>query len=142
MSCLLCEQPGGDLVWQDEACRVVLPSEPGYPGFVRVIAQPHVAEMTDMSKAQRAHVMAVVWTCEAVLRRVMQPTKVNLASLGNRVPHLHWHVIARFEGDAHFPGSVWSEPQREVPATRLAHWQAAAQALPVALREALMEVTP
>jgi diadenosine tetraphosphate (Ap4A) HIT family hydrolase len=141
MSCLLCEQLGGDLVWQDEACRVVLPSEPGYPGFVRVIAQQHVAEMTDLSAAQRARVMSVVWTCEAILRRVMQPAKVNLASLGNMVPHLHWHVIARFGDDAHFPGSVWSEPQREVSATCLAQWQAAAQALPLALRETLMEVT-
>jgi len=37
-----------------------------------------------------------------------KPTKINLASLGNMVPHLHWHVIARFEGDARWPAPVWA----------------------------------
>jgi diadenosine tetraphosphate (Ap4A) HIT family hydrolase len=43
---------------------------------------------------------------------VMYPDKVNLAALGNMVPHLHWHIIPRFKEDVFFPGSVWSEKQR------------------------------
>jgi len=57
--------------------------------------------------------MAVVWDVEAVLRKVMQPTKMNLASLGNQVPHLHWHLIPRFSDDRHFPDPIWADPQRE-----------------------------
>ena len=140
MSCLFCTEAGGKVVWQDDLCRVVLPQESAYPGFVRVIAQDHVAEMTDLNAAQRARVMAVVWACEAMLRRVMQPNKVNVASLGNMVTHVHWHVIARFADDAHFPGSVWSTPQREPTAARLAQWQAAAQRLPEALSLSLQEL--
>ena len=49
-----------------------------------------------------------------VLRERLQPTKINLAALGNKVPHLHWHVIARFEWDSHFPEAVWGECQRAV----------------------------
>ena len=57
--------------------------------------------------------MDVVCALEQVLITALQPTKINLAALGNVVPHLHWHVIARFEADSHFPQPVWGAPQRE-----------------------------
>ena len=47
------------------------------------------------------------------MRETMQPDKMNLASLGNMTPHVHWHVIPRFEDDAHFPTPVWATRQRE-----------------------------
>jgi len=78
-----------------------------------VIWAAHVAEMTDLAEEDRAHLMAVVWDVEAVLRAVMMPDKVNLASLGNQAPHLHWHVIPRFADDRHFPDPVWAAPQRQ-----------------------------
>jgi diadenosine tetraphosphate (Ap4A) HIT family hydrolase len=59
--------------------------------------------------------MRVVFAAEAALREVMQPDKVNLASLGNVVPHLHWHVIPRFADDPHFPNPVWGERKRDTP---------------------------
>ena len=65
--------------------------------------------------------MNAVVAVEQVLREHLQPTKINLAALGNAVPHLHWHVIARFDWDIHFPASVWAAPQRAVNAEKLAH---------------------
>lgn len=62
--------------------------------------------------AQRQHFMAVVVGVEEVLRDTLQPDKINLASLGNQVPHLHWHVIPRFTDDAHFPDPIWSTARR------------------------------
>ena len=56
--------------------------------------------------------MTVVWAVEAVLRQALEPAKINLASLGNQVPHLHWHIIPRFSDDAHFPDAVWAAPRR------------------------------
>jgi diadenosine tetraphosphate (Ap4A) HIT family hydrolase len=50
----------------------------------------------------------------------MQPKKINLASLGNMVPHLHWHIIPRYTDDAHFPAPVWAESQRVTSAASLA----------------------
>jgi diadenosine tetraphosphate (Ap4A) HIT family hydrolase len=103
------------VLWRDERCRVLLADEPGYPGFCRVVWRGHVREMTDLADADRRHLMAVVFGVEAAVRDVLAPSKVNLASLGNRVPHLHWHVIPRFEDDPHFPDAVWAAAQRPAP---------------------------
>ncbi len=113
MSCDLCETVGGELLWQDQRCRVVLVGDPDYAGFSRVIWQNHVREMTDLSREDRTHFMSIVFAVEETLRQIMQPDKINLASLGNLTPHLHWHVIARFVGDKHFPGPIWGQAMRE-----------------------------
>jgi len=107
MACELCESDGGALVWRDNQCRVVHVAEPGYPGFCRAIWNAHVAEMTDLTEDERARLMHVVFTVEAVLREQLRPGKINLASLGNVTPHLHWHVIPRFRDDPHFPNPIW-----------------------------------
>jgi diadenosine tetraphosphate (Ap4A) HIT family hydrolase len=110
MSCELCASDGGAVLWRDDFCRVVRPVVEGYPGLLRVIVNRHVKEMTDL--AERDRLMHVVFACEAALRQCYDPDKVNLASLGNVVPHLHWHVIARFADDAHFPDPIWAAARR------------------------------
>jgi hypothetical protein len=64
----------------------------------------------------------LIWTqAERVVAALReQLTKVNLASLGNMVAHVHWHVIARFDWDSHFPSPVWAAAQRASPADRCA----------------------
>jgi diadenosine tetraphosphate (Ap4A) HIT family hydrolase len=112
MACELCEQEGGVVLWRDDFCRVVRVAHADYPGFCRVILDRHVAEMTDLTEAQRERMLRVVFACERALRDIMTPDKVNLASFGNVVPHLHWHVIPRFRDDAHFPDSIWAATRR------------------------------
>src|SRR5665647_606829 len=116
MGCELCVDAGGELLWQDARCRVVAVDERGYPGFCRVIWNLHVAEMTDLAERDREHLMQVVFAVESGLRELLKPHKINLASLGNMTPHLHWHVIPRFENDPHFPQPVWGQRQRELRA--------------------------
>lgn len=113
MSCELCEQIGGELIWQNELLRVVRVNDSDYPGFCRVILNRHEAEMTDLSHAERLQVMETVFSVERVLRTVLQPTKINLASFGNMVPHVHWHVIPRYANDVHFPNPIWGARQRD-----------------------------
>jgi diadenosine tetraphosphate (Ap4A) HIT family hydrolase len=115
VNCPLCDAPAGTVLWRDDFCRVVRADEPDHPGFLRVILNAHVKEMTDLPPAGREALMRVVFAAETALREVMAPDKVNLASLGNVVPHLHWHVIPRFGDDPHFPNPVWGEKQRETP---------------------------
>lgn len=112
MSCPLCQGEGGEVLWQDGFCRVVWVDEPDYPGFCRVILNEHVKEMTDLPVPRQQRLMGVVFTVEAALRELLMPDKVNLASLGNVVPHVHWHVIPRFADDRHFPDAVWASPRR------------------------------
>ena len=59
--------------------------------------------MTDLAAADREHCLRVVFAVEQALRDTLRPDKINVASLGNQVPHVHWHVIPRFADDAHFP---------------------------------------
>ncbi len=118
MNCELCATPGGVVLWQDARCRVVQIEEPGYPGFCRVIWNTHVREMSDLGAADRAHCMNVVFAVERALRQILAPAKINLASLGNMVAHVHWHVIPRFGDDPHFPQPVWGTRQRDGAATR------------------------
>ena len=110
--CVLCREAGGLPVWQGAQLRVIRAQEDGFPAFYRVIWTAHVAEFSDLSQADRLTCMAVVAEVERVLRAQLQPTKINLAALGNMVPHLHWHVIARYDWDSHFPAPVWASPLR------------------------------
>jgi len=111
--CELCEDVGGLLLWQNELCRVVRVEDNDYPGFCRVICSRHVREMSDLPNAEREQLMRVVIAVEQAIRETLRPFKMNLASLGNAVPHLHWHVIPRFQDDRHFPKPIWAAPERE-----------------------------
>ena len=111
--CPLCRRDREAVLWQDDLCRVIAVMQPGYPGFCRVIWHAHVREMTELASAERAHLMHVVWAVEAAQRAVLRPDKVNLASLGNVVPHLHWHVIPRYQDDPHIPDAIWGAPRRK-----------------------------
>lgn len=109
--------------------------EPDYPGFVRVILQRHARELTDLQPDEYQALMQVVFKVEAAVREVMQPDKVNVASLGNMTPHVHWHVIPRFADDRHFPTPIWAAPRREHVASP--EREARAQRLSLVLRERL-----
>src|ERR1035437_2115979 len=111
-TCPLCTGLGGTLVFQGEKFRVIRADEAGFPAFYRVVWTTHVAEFSDLSVPDRALCMAAVCEVEQALRAHLQPTKINLAALGNVVAHLHWHVIARFDWDTHFPAPVWAEARR------------------------------
>lgn len=112
-ACELCDTPGGELIWQDAFCRVVLLNDVDYPGFCRVILNSHVKEMSDLKSSERERLMTVVFLVEQAVRDVLRPDKINLASLGNKTPHLHWHIIPRFKLDRHFPNPIWGEPSHE-----------------------------
>lgn len=112
-ACSLCDSEGGVLVHRAGRFRVVRADEAGLPAFYRVIWNDHKAEFSDLDAHERRLCMDAVVAVEQALREQLNPTKVNIASLGNMVPHVHWHVIARFEWDSHFPLPVWAAAQRE-----------------------------
>ncbi|MGE8396162.1 MAG: HIT family protein [Comamonas sp.] len=135
--CVLCQEAGGLPVWQGAQLRVIRAQEAGFPAFYRVIWSAHAAELSDLSDVDRNTCMAVVTAVERVIRAQLAPTKINLAALGNMVPHLHWHVIARYDWDSHFPASVWASPLRERDLPREAQLQQELAACDAAIAEAL-----
>ena len=140
-NCVLCKDnlkpEEGQLVWCGDDCRIILVNDPDLPGFCRVIWNHHVAEMTDLTYGERDHLMTLVFAVEDVIRHVMHPDKINIAALGNMVPHIHWHVIPRFKDDAFFPGSAWSKKTQETPAATLEARRKKAQELLGAIKAAI-----
>ena len=138
-NCVLCKEDlkpeEGELIWRGDDGRVILVNDPDLPGFCRVIWNRHVAEMTNLSFGEREHLMTLVFAVEEAIRHIMHPDKVNVAALGNMVPHIHWHVIPRFKDDAFFPGSVWSARVQQTPESVLSDRQKTALRLPHAIRE-------
>lgn len=112
MTCPLCQPSPHTVLWQDDFCRVVLLNDADYPAYCRVELLTHIKEMSDLVPADRARMMKVVFAVETALRETIQPDKINLASLGNKTPHVHWHVVPRFKSDKHFPNSHWGEVVR------------------------------
>lgn len=118
-ACALCLPTPHTALWQDDFCRVVLLNDADYPAYCRVELIEHIKEMTDLAPMQRARMMKAVFAVEIALREVFNPDKINLASLGNKTPHIHWHVIPRFENDKHFPNSHWGEAVHDEKALAL-----------------------
>lgn len=100
-------------IWQNDSLRIVWGAEADHPCLVQVVWQAHAQEMCDLSPADKEHVMQAVFAVEAAMKAVFKPKKLNMASLGNWVPHLHWHIIPRWEDDAHWPNSIWAAKQRD-----------------------------
>ncbi len=140
-NCVLCKYElkpeEGEVIWRGDDCRIILVNDPDLPGFCRVIWNRHVAEMTDLTYSEREHLMALVFAVEEAMRQVMHPDKINIAALGNMVPHIHWHVIPRFKDDAFFPGSAWSNKTQEIPAATLEARRKKASELPAAIKAAI-----
>lgn len=121
--CVLCRPSGEQVLLQTPKLRVIaVHDEPNAPAVCRVVWRAHVAEMTDLSPSERSEIMQMVCKVETAMRQVLRPVKINLASLGNMVPHLHWHVIARFENDACFPAPIWAAARREPSVVLPENW--------------------
>lgn len=143
-SCVLCEQTGGRLVVQNDLFRVIAVDAESpdaiFPAFYRLIWNSHCVEITDLPASHQALIWQVILKIEACMREVIQPHKMNLASFGNVVSHLHWHFIARFNWDSHFPQSVWGQPQREVDPVQLSAIHALHPQLDLRLQQVLSDL--
>ncbi len=114
MDCVLCHPQKENVVWKNKDLRVIQVDDPLFPGYFRVIWNKHIAEMSDLTDDERQLLEKILLTVEKVVREQMQPDKINWAQFGNMVPHLHWHIIARYRDDSHFPESIWGLKQRKV----------------------------
>lgn len=110
-------------------CRVLLMNDRTYPWLILVPQRPDLREMHRLSGPDQAQLLAELMTVSRVLEAHTGALKMNVAALGNMVPQLHIHVIARFEGDAAWPAPVWGKapaaPYDDAAATALCQTLAA-----------------
>lgn len=88
-------------------CRLLLMKDARFPWAILVPRRPAIREIHQLTQADQRQLLAEITTVSAGMERAWQADKMNVAALGNMVPQLHVHVIARLEGDAAWPGPVW-----------------------------------
>ena len=89
--------------------RALLMNDARYPWLILVPAKPDLRELHDLGAADRNRLMDEICQASRALQRLFQPDKINVGALGNLVPQLHIHVIARHSGDGAWPGPVWGQ---------------------------------
>jgi diadenosine tetraphosphate (Ap4A) HIT family hydrolase len=111
-------------------CRVLLMKDANYPWLLLLPRRDGAVEVTDLDPAERLTLMEEIARASAALRTLLTPDRINVAALGNVVPQLHVHVIARFVTDPAWPRPVWGavpavDYQPEALAARVAELSAA-----------------
>ena len=95
--------PLGDL----PLCRVLLMGDARLPWLILVPRVADARELIDLDGSQQAALMQEVNQASRVLKQLFRPYKLNIAALGNLVPQLHVHLIARYQDDPAWPAPVW-----------------------------------
>lgn len=90
-----------------DLCRVLLMNNRVWPWLILVPARAGVAEIHELDAADRALLIEEIARASRVLEHLYIPDKINVGALGNIVPQLHVHVIARSKADPAWPGPVW-----------------------------------
>ncbi|CAA6821122.1 MAG: Diadenosine tetraphosphate (Ap4A) hydrolase and other HIT family hydrolases [uncultured Sulfurovum sp.] len=81
--------------------------------WLKVFTQEAYKEFSETPSEVKLEIFRVLDIIEKEMLRFFKPKKVNIASFGNYVPHVHWHIMARFEEDSYFPEPMWGTKQRE-----------------------------
>lgn len=90
-----------------DCCRVLLMNDATYPWLILVPQRPGLHDFHELAPEDLTLATAEIVRASQALERLFQPVKINVAALGNLVPQLHIHVIARFEDDPAWPKPVW-----------------------------------
>ena len=94
-------------------CRVLLMNDRRFPWLILVPERDSVREIYELPSEDRAELVEEIARTSEVLQRLFQPDKLNVGALGNVVPQLHVHVVARFAADPAWPGPVWGSGPAE-----------------------------
>ena len=111
MSCPLCAGKDENVIFQNNFIRIVLVDD--IPGYIRIITQKHIKEFSDLSDEEAVKLTLLIKKIEKILLKITKADKINIASLGNMVPHMHIHIIPRYVNDPWWPNSTFCEKIRE-----------------------------
>jgi len=98
-------------VFETKALRIEV--EPHEVPWLKIFTQKAYKEMSEVPPHIRFEIYEILHLIEKEMIDFYTPDKINIASFGNYLPHVHWHIMARFKNDAYFPEPVWGKRQRE-----------------------------
>ena len=81
--------------------------------WLKIFTKHPYKEMSEVPKEIRFEIYDLLDSIEKEMISYYKPKKINIASFGNYVPHVHWHIMARFEEDSYYPEPMWGKKQRE-----------------------------
>jgi len=99
------------IIYQNDLIRVEI-EESEIP-WLKVFTQDAYREFSETPNEVKLEIFRVLDIIEKEMLSFYKPIKINIASFGNYVPHVHWHIMARFEEDSYFPEPMWGEKQQE-----------------------------
>jgi diadenosine tetraphosphate (Ap4A) HIT family hydrolase len=109
-------------------CRVLLMNDANYPWLILVPQRPNLREIFELDETDQQQLMRESSLVARSMSDLFKADKINIAALGNRVPQLHIHHIARYLTDPTWPASVFgAHPARVYPSTILTQRRAALQ---------------
>ena len=100
-----------NIIYQNNLIRVEI-EEFEIP-WLKIFTQENIKEFSQCNKELRLNILETLDIIEKIMIEEFNPTKINIASFGNYVPHVHFHIQARFENDSFFPEPTWGKKQRD-----------------------------
>ena len=80
--------------------------------WLKIFTQEPYKEFSETPNDVKVEIFRVLDIIEKLMLDYFKPKKINIASFGNYIPHIHWHIMARFEEDSYFPEPMWGKKQR------------------------------
>ena len=101
-----------DYIFQLPLCRVRLMDNSLFPWIILVPAIENITELTDLTTNDQRQLMDEICRMSELMKKAFNPDKLNVATLGNQVPQLHIHIIARYKSDSAWPNPVWGNGRK------------------------------
>ena len=99
-------------IYQDDLIKVEI--EPFEIPWLKVFTQEHIKELSLCDDELRFYLFETINIIEKTMLKILNPDKINIASFGNYVPHVHFHIQARYKNDSYFPEPTWGIKQRKI----------------------------
>ena len=109
MSCIFCNPYNEIEIVKNHLYRIIKVQNNDYPVYFQLIINNHIKELSELSYIDSLKVFDAIYLLDQLICEIYNVDKINIASLGNVVPHLHWHIIGRYKNDKHFPNSIWGD---------------------------------
>jgi len=98
------------LIWENELLRIE--TEKSEIPWLKIFTKEPYREMSEVPTGTKMEIYALLDLIEKEMLSYYRPAKINIASFGNYLPHVHWHIMARFKEDSYFPEPMWGKKQR------------------------------